>query len=513
MSSLSTPSSWIKPFVLGLVFVGIAFLMPVLFSFIHHFQGPSEAVMPSKGQLSIAYDQPLMTYEPTISDTITRSYMVNAYEGLVRFDRNFNIEPALALSWGMFDDLTWQFKLRPAVSFHDGSSFGVDDVLASIDRARNHPNSQVQDLVSSIDHLEIVDDFTVKIMTSSPDPTLLNKLTALFIVPSESSEVISIPVGTGPYRFLYAIDQKEWRFEAYEAYWGEIPLYSELRLVAIPDKFQRYEAFVAKDIDVLAQVPPVFVNALLDSGYKIASQPSLEVNFLMFDSTSLDSSFRELALRQALTYAFDSNSFDRFTSGFAHPINQFVSRGVFGYNPDIQDRVYDLDRSKALIVTLSAPPQVVLDLPEGLEAFGVYIQEQLESIGLFVELKIWSYRDYINHVSSGRSDFFFLGWRSELGDAAEFFANVVHSKTTDGYYGTSNNQVYLNPEVNALIKQVEHNLLESDRLEQLQTLMRIVVQEDIIGLPLFETDILTAIQPELNWEPRLDNLILARDFS
>ena len=471
----------------------------------------AEELAKNYGTLRVAYDQPLLTYEPTVSDLVTRGYLANTYEGLVRFDVNLNLEPALALSWGILDDTTWQFKLRPDVMFHDGSLFDANDVVESVDRARMHPDSQVQDLVSSVDEVLVNDDLLIQIVTSNPDPLLLNKLTALPIVPSESRTRISTPIGTGPYVFNRT-GGDVWKFTRNNSYWGELPAYPELALMFVPDKFERYESFTSGDIDVMAQVPPVFVDPLLDQESKIASQPSLDVSFFLFNWKGLDSPFRHRELRDALRYVFDPDQMSKLTGGFSRPIGQFVSRGVFGYNPDLDVFPYDLSKARSILEPLGKNILVQLDLPKGLEALGDYADQQMTAIGLSSTVVYWEPEVYSERVLSGESDFFFFGWRSDLGDAGDFFTKLIHSKTSDGRYGSLNGGRYEESVVDDLIEKMERNLLESQRQEALQELMDLVVNDDIIGVPLFETDVLVGIQKDLKWDPRVDNFILATDF-
>lgn len=465
------------------------------------------------GALTVAYDQPLLTYEPTVSDLTTRGYLTNIYEGLVRFDSTLSIEPALALSWGMLDDLTWQFKLRPDVLFHDGSTFEARDVVSSIDRARSHPDSEVQNLVSSIRDVVVVDDLTIHLKTSYPDPTLLNKLTSLFVVSSTAPSRMVTPSGTGPYVFSNVEGEAVWKFVRNSNYWGKMPAYLTLVLMSVPDKFQRYEGFLAGKIDVMAQVPPVFVDPLLAQDYKIASQPSLEVNFLLYGWVRADSPFRRRELRDALRYIFDPAQMSKLTGGYARPIGQFVSRGVFGYHPDLDPFPYDLERARALVASVGKNIPVRLDLPRGLESLGDYAEQQLSAVGLSPIVTYWDPAIYSERVVSGESDFYFFGWRSDLGDAGDFFDKMVHSATLDGRYGVLNNGRYSDLALDRRIESMDRNLLEAPRLEAMQDLMDFVVNDAIIGVPLFETDTLIAIQPDLNWDPRVDNLILAADFN
>ncbi len=448
----------------------------------------SEQLSKTYDTLTVAYDQPLSTYEPTASDIVSRGYLVNIYEGLVRFDRNLNVEPALALSWGMVSDTVWQFKLRPNVLFHDGSSFEASDVVASVERAK----------IDSIDRVQAVDDLTVRFYTREPDPILPNKLTLLFMVPAALPDAVRSPVGTGPYAF----DRREGdtlHLTRFAGYWGDKPPFPKAELQSVPDKFKRYESFLAGEIDVLAQVPPVFVEPLLMQQYLIASQPSLEVHFLMFGWKNPESALRHRELREALRYAFDFKELERLAGGFAHPAGQFVSRGILGYNPALDPVPYDLEKARGLLRGLPENLSLTVDLPEGVEAFGAYIEQQLKTIGIQPAITFWAAEKYQDHIFSGRSEVFFFGWRSELGDAGDFFTNLVREHYADNGVGE-------------LIAAMERNVFESLRAEQLQKLMATVVEEEIIGVPLFETDVLVGIQPTIEWEPRIDNLILASDF-
>ncbi len=448
----------------------------------------SERLIRQAGTFTIAYDQPLETYEPTDSSAVTRAYLSNTYDGLVQFDQDFNLKPALALSWGMLGDTTWQFKLRPNVIFHDGSIFDAEDVVVSLERAG----------LVAIERVEVVDDLTIRVETTDVYPMLLNALTTIWMVPSETGADVRTPIGTGPYRFLVE-QEEEWQFERFSDYWGKAPSYPELVLKYVPDKLDRFDGILNGEIDVLAQTPPGFVDALLEAGYPIASLPTLEVNFLLFDWQDSNSPFRHDALREAVVSAIDTEALTSMASDYAHPINQFVSRGVFGYNPDLDGIPYDPQHAEEVVDDLGGDWALTLDVPAGLEdSLGAYVEESLETIGLNVTVQGWEADDYATRIDSGQSNFYFLAWRSDLGNASDFFNHVAYGRFNDG--------------LDQLIDIADRNLLEAVRLEQFQDLMTEVVEDEIIGIPLFESDSLITIQPELHWEPRMDNLILAADF-
>jgi peptide/nickel transport system substrate-binding protein len=468
-------------------------------------------VVYSEGTLRIAYDQPWSSYEPTLSNVSDRAYASNIYETLVAFDRDFNFKPGLAVSWGMLDETTWQFKLRPNVMFHDGSAFTAEDVAASFERASDHSDSGSQYLVSTLEDWQIVDDYTLQLTTSRPDPTLLNKFTQLFIVPAELGESVPTPIGTGPYAFSRQVGEAEWVLARFDDYWGDLPAYPAVSLQSVPEKFDRYQAFLNEEIDVLAQVPPVFVDPLLSLDYSIASLPTLEVSMLLFGDDA-SSPLRLHSIREAIRLALDPNALMKFTSDYAQPASQFVSRGVLGYEPDLDVIDVDLEAASQMVTDYGRAVTITLDLPEGFEEFGAYVESRLDLIGIDLTVAYHASADYADWVSSGQSDFYFFGWRNTSGDATDFFTNVVHSYDAEAGYGAHNPGHYDSDILDQWVEEADEQVLEVSRVKQLKDLMTYVVEESVLGIPLFESDSLVAIQPGLDWEPRLDNLILASDF-
>jgi len=108
-------------------------------------------------------------------------FMGNIYEGLVRLNRDYKIEPSLAVSWEQVDSVTWRFKLRPNVKFHNGDAFTADDVASSLMRAAD-PNSPFRPGAYWIKDVKKIDDLTVEVISDGPHGTVLNDLAAIYIM-------------------------------------------------------------------------------------------------------------------------------------------------------------------------------------------------------------------------------------------------------------------------------------------------------------------------------------------
>jgi peptide/nickel transport system substrate-binding protein len=117
----------------------------------------------------------------SFGDTFTLAVLNHVYEGLVRYDENLGIEPALAESWSVADDgVTWTFNLRQGVTFHDGAPFTADDVLASLKRV-SHETSPLRGNLPAYESSRKIDDHTVEIVVNTTYPLLLNDLTNIYI--------------------------------------------------------------------------------------------------------------------------------------------------------------------------------------------------------------------------------------------------------------------------------------------------------------------------------------------
>jgi peptide/nickel transport system substrate-binding protein len=118
---------------------------------------------------------------------IERPALQQVYETLLDVDSNLAIVPQLALAWKPLDPTTWEFELRPTVTFHDGTPFTAADVLFSIERARAD-TSWVKGFVSNIAAVSAVDDHTIRIKTTAPDPLLWMRLSNVAIMSADGLE-------------------------------------------------------------------------------------------------------------------------------------------------------------------------------------------------------------------------------------------------------------------------------------------------------------------------------------
>lgn len=183
------------------------------------------------------------------------------YDSLVEYDRNLNIQPALATHWENPDDRTWIFHLRKGVKFHDGSDFSAEDVMYSLTHMRNPTDldpsaSSVDGFMPKIESFEALDEYTIKIVTPNPDATLLGWFawSRWSVITSKDFYDNFTPStqinGTGPFKLVEYIPNDRIVFERFENYWKpDQPYVDKITIKIIPDEAARVAALRAGEID------------------------------------------------------------------------------------------------------------------------------------------------------------------------------------------------------------------------------------------------------------------------
>lgn len=443
---------------------------------------------------------------PYSNDLATAARLQDVYQGLVFLDENLNTRPGLAVSYGLIEDRIWEITLRDGVFFHDGSSLDISDVLYSLELAKKNATGPVSDLVASVEMFEKTGPMTLKITTKKPDPLFLNKLAKMPVLPNEFVDFVQ-PVGTGPYRLMSSADLTAITYQRFDKYWHDLPYFSEVIVRAMNSKNERVDSLLNGETDFLVNVPPDVVEEIKSSGFKIEIIPSLEVGFVMFNMK--DANFSKIALRKAVSKGLSKDKFLDLAMGYAKTINQFIPNGVFGYNPNLIGFVYDKEAAEkeiASVISNYEKLKVRFFFPESLKLLGQYFKEQLINIGLDIELNPLGDIELQEKIQAQNLPFYYLGFRNDSGDALPFLKSVLHSKQGD-LYGAFNGMLYKNEQVDRLIEKSETNLNQQERLKDMMDVMRLAVEEDVVGVPLFETQSLFAYRSDLVFNPRLDSLV------
>lgn len=463
----------------------------------------------SQTKLIVVYDVVPTEMDPYTLNVQRRQVTANVFDGLTQIDRLYRPKSALALSWGNIDDRTWEFKLRKQVKFHNGEELTTKNIMTSYERAKETGDPELLGIMENIVSIDPEDDYTLKIKTKLADPLLLTKLSFLPITSNEKDTVSGYYSGTGPYKIRDASEGAV-NLERFKDYWGELPEHSDIALRALPDKFDRFTEVMKGNIDILAAVPASSENITALKGSStldLLSLPSLELVYLMFHlDEKVSGAFNplsEIKVRKAISLALNQDDIVSFGEGFANPVNQYIASGIFGYNRELPKKTFSVSQAKDEL----GDRRFTLKLftTKDFKIIAEYLRVQLEPLGINVEYTLLDEKEFLDKLQKKEMQSYILGWRFDFGDSLEFFKTHIHSKT--GQYGQYNANDYKNSEVDKLIEQADQELDETIRLRILQNIQTIL-QKDNVGVPLFETQHLFVKKKTVQWEPRLDGLIL-----
>lgn len=273
------------------------------------------------------------------------------------------IVPRLATSWERIDDLTLELSLRDDVVFHNGDPFTGADVKFSIERliGEDVPAEIVNSkaAVATISSVEVVDDYTVRVITAAPDPALEKRLAAMpaWILPKayfeeQGMEAFSqAPVGTGPYKFIELKADDRLALDAHDGYWGGTPPASNLTFRVIPETSTRVTAIAGNEVQVITNVPPDQVSTLEESdGVGVNEVPLANFHIIAFNTKN--PAMADKRLRQALRLSIDRQLLiDALWGGKALLTRSAQTPVGWGslYNEERPYMEYDPDKAKALI--------------------------------------------------------------------------------------------------------------------------------------------------------------------
>ena len=384
------------------------------------------------------------------------------YESLVRYDeRGGMYRPALAQSWTLEGDArTWTFNLRTDVPFHNGNTLNAQDVIATLERARDPGMAGelgTQGLYQSYlgdATIEALDEHTVRMVTPEPMADLLDLLVEIPIVPQSSlAGLPDVAIGSGPYRFVEASDDCI-VLEAFEEYWGGRPPVNKLYWWSEPDERRRAMALLAGEADLITEVTPKTKGMIEDA--EQAKVVSWESHWcVIFMCNAWSGVCADKRVRQALNYALDmSEIIDKIKGGAAQPLNGPLTPLHFGHDPATPAYPYDPTRARTLLAEAGYADglKLVLDvptiIPNEAPALAQLMAEQYARAGIVTEIKVFADRPrYAEMVKAKRID-----------DACCFDSSplstyrVLREKFHSGIAGPWW-QGYSNPEVDALLKQ------------------------------------------------------------
>lgn len=439
----------------------------------------------------------------------------NIFDTLVEPDEKLQMQPALAESWTTADDqLSWTFKLRTGVTFHNGDPFDADDVVYSFDRiiddklSTAHRFDSVQDVVA-------LDPATVKIELKRPTPNLLTNIGSfkgVAIVDEknvEDGEISSKPVGTGPFYFEAYQRGTAITLRANDKYWGGKPQIDRIKFSFVNEPSAALVDLKGGQVQWTDNLPPASVSGLLGStDPTVQSVPSND--YWCFALNEKKKPFNDVRVRQAFAWAIDRDAIAEAARLGAAQVNQTAiprtSAWYYDYAPYRTDPV----RARTLlqqagVKNLKVDFMVTSEYPETVAVARV-MKEQLSEVGITLNVRIEDFAGWLADEAAGTFDGFMLNRLGSV-DPDEFYYSQHVSK------GSNNYQKFSNPQVDKLLEQGRTETDQVQREEAYESAARLIVDQASY-VYLYNPNVVQGWSPALKgYQVRPDRAIRFRDAS
>ena len=449
------------------------------------------------------------------------------YESLVYRDRNFAIEPALAVSWQTLEPKRWRFKLRPNVKFHDGTAMTADDIVFSLERAKMK-NSQRAFQLRTIVEVRKVDDLTIDLVLAAPDALLPEKLIFVGIMSKawstahgvtepqnydakQETYAVRHAIGTGPYILKSYESDARTVLVANPQWWGQRGNVDEAIYVVIQSDATRLAALVSGDVDFVIDPPFQDVARLKQEGrFKLSEMTDIGMQYLGFDQSRAElqfadvkgrNPFKDIRVRRAVYQAIDIDAIvSKVLRGQATPTGSYLSTLIDGSPPELDRRLpYDPAAARALLKEAGYPNgfSVALDCVNAAYRAAVCqaIVGMLAQVGIRTTFQPWPTATFFPRLTQATTSFFEFGW-SPGTDPWPTLNAIVHSYGSEGA-GTFNGGRYQNPKLDQIIDSIR---VEPDlaRRRQLTADALRLMQADLPLIPLYRRTLTWVMRPDIS---------------
>lgn len=419
------------------------------------------------------------------------------YDALVRKDEHFNLQPWLATSWERPDALTWVFHLRDGVQFHDGKTLTADDVAWSIHSMQDGTLITAKGgAFGDVDAVTVRDPLTVAVHTKKPYAGLLFNLSdGLFGVVEKGAgrDEGLHPVGTGPYKFVSQLQDKDVVVERYAGYWAGATHIPRIRFEVVPDTITTALEMKKGSGDAESNV------LTLDMVHALQGLPNLRTesgagSVVIYANFNVnDPALRDKRVRQAIACAIDRPALiEALWRGQARLADSLLPPGHWARanDTDLPQYNYDTARATRLLDEAGMKPDkngirlrftLKTSTDETTRLTAQVMQQQLRAAGIEMSIRSAEFGTFYADITKGAFQMYILRWIGSNEDPDIFrYAYATASFPPKG----GNRGRYSNPRVDALIDAAAAETDQDKRRADYAQIQQILA-EDLPGIMLY----------------------------
>ena len=356
----------------------------------------SEPAAKKGGTYTFGTGQGISTLDPHKPALLNdRNIYAGLWNGLVKMSDKMELQPDLAESWQVVDPVTYVFKLRRGVKFHNGREMTADDVKFSFDRAADPATASRWKGFSlpQYDRMEVVDPYTVKLVNKAPFAPQLDALGQFKIVAKENvGDLAEHPIGTGPFKLTEFVQDDRAVMERFADSWEKDRVnLDKVIMKTVKDATALQQALKTGAVDSIWQLPTRDADEVQKSANLELYKPEFNaiVQMLMIDN--LEAPFNDLRARQAISYATDRQSIVDVAFFGMFDVQEYdvpLPPNNWAFNAKTPKASYDLQKAKQLFAAAGVDTGTTLTFqaistanPEWV-VVGEIMQQSLAEIGI-----------------------------------------------------------------------------------------------------------------------------------
>jgi peptide/nickel transport system substrate-binding protein len=405
-------------------------------------------------RIGLAEDPDML--DPTLGRTYVGRIVFAAFcDKLFDIDEKLNIVPQLALSHETSSDgKEMTIKLRPGVKFHDGEPFDAEAAKFSLERHLAFPTSFRKPELATVDHVDVVDPLTIKLVLKTPFSPLIAQLTdraGMMVSPkaakAEGDKFGLHPVCAGPYKFVERVQQDRIVFEKFADYWNKDNVFID-KVVFLPivDATVRLANLKSGGLDLIERVLATDIKDVR-ADPKLKLSTALELGYFgLTINVAKDKNKGGLSqsekVRQALDLSIDREAINQVVfNGEFTPGNQWVSPEHPYYQKGFPVRGRDVAKAKALLKEAGVTLPVAVDMmvPKGAESEAVaqVLQSMAAEAGFDLKIRVIEFATSFKQAQAGEFQAFLIGWSGRIDPDGNSYV-FLHSNApqNDGGYSS-----------------------------------------------------------------------------
>lgn len=409
------------------------------------------------------------------------------FDNLLARDEHLNVKPALAERWEIPDSKTYVFHLRAGVQFCTGATLTSRDVKWTFDSVLGGQlGTSKASSYQSIDLIEAPDEYTVIFHLKEPWAGLLWNLAGgegMGIVPFGSmGEMTRNPVGSGPFCFVAAEQDRYVEIRRNDNYWAEKAKLERVRFMVVPDTTTRALELRKGSADLALELTPDTVLTLKREPHlQVLTGPGTRVQYMAFNLR--DPILKDVRVRRAIAYTLDPEPIIHFIwRDFARTADSVLPPESWAYYGDVQHYPHDPAKARELLDEagykeangLRFHLQMKTSTEETSRAVAAVFQQQLREVGIGLDIRSYEAATFLADVTHGEFQVYSLRWVGGNQDP-EIFAYAFDSRRI--IPNGANRQYYSNPRVDALIAQARAELDQNARKRHYAELQRILAED------------------------------------